>query len=283
MATPLPWLHLYTEARNDRKLETLDDAEFRVWFNLLCFSGEQDRRGTFEVDDSLAVEVARGDDALLAATIEKLTSRRLRILVDNGDGSFTFRAFDDRNKRKPSDESGATAERKRAQRERERMAAEEADSDPCDGEVSRPVTRSHAPVTHREEESRGDREEEQRENAPLASSDPLTGRAPTSYSSLPTCLLDERIHLKSPGKPTLPAAVLQAYERAFGVPSPTDLGEFATAIHDGCIVGCPKTPAQAAWCAEHIVYKLDHKAKATWKASHLLRTCLRQDREEASP
>lgn len=160
MPAPLPWLHLYTEARNDRKLDTLTDAEHRVWFNLLCLAGEQEDRGTFEADDSLSLEVARGDDALLAATIEKLTSRQLRILVDNEDGTFTFRRFDERNKRKPSDTPEATAERKRAQRERDRKAAEEAAGPARDGEASRPVTRRHAPVTHRGEESR---EEETRE------------------------------------------------------------------------------------------------------------------------
>jgi hypothetical protein len=110
---------------------------------------------------------------------------------------------------------------------------------------------------------------------------PVKSVAPV-YSSLPSCLMDERIKLNIPGKPTLPAAVLGAYERAFGIPAATDLAEFSTAIHDGCLHGCPKTPEQAAWCAEHLVWKLDHKAGKTWKTSRVLRLALLNDREDHS-
>ena len=141
---------MYAEARNDRKLDTLTDAQHRVWFHLLCLASELTPRGTFVHDESLALEVARGDEDLLAATIAALASRRLSILLDNGDGSFTFMAFEHRNRRKDSDLPEATSERKRKQRERER----EGESSMCDDDVSRDVTRCHAPVTHRGEERR---------------------------------------------------------------------------------------------------------------------------------
>lgn len=81
----MKWLRLYHEARNDAKLESLTDAQFRVWFRLLCFANEQPERGAIQGmdDELLAVEVARGDTDLLHATLERL--ERLRI-IQRGDG-----------------------------------------------------------------------------------------------------------------------------------------------------------------------------------------------------
>jgi hypothetical protein len=148
----VPWIKLWTEARTDRKLDRLTDAQHRVWFNLLLFAAEQDERGTFADDGSLALEVARGRQKTLDATIEAL--RDLHIIVDES-GRWAFRAFDKRQARKPSDNPEAARKRKRRQREKE---AEEAVSHPVTP-LSRPVTRDGG-TCHAEVEGEGEEEVE---------------------------------------------------------------------------------------------------------------------------
>lgn len=107
----MPWFRLYHEARGDAKLRLLADDEHRVWFDLLCFSSEQEPRGSIATGDDrfpLAVEVANGDVDLLARTIARLV--KLRIVTDSGD-CLTFLHFADRQYDKPSDQPERVAER----------------------------------------------------------------------------------------------------------------------------------------------------------------------------
>ncbi len=104
------WFRVYNDARNDAKLRTLSDTQFRVWFNLLCLASEQAERGII-VDydlDLLAIEVAGGDDDLLRSTIKQLV--RLRILCDDG-SDLSFIHFLERQYDKPSDYPQAVRER----------------------------------------------------------------------------------------------------------------------------------------------------------------------------
>lgn len=81
-----PWYRMYTEARTDTKLRALTKPQHYVWFNLLCLSADQDDRGVIADYDSelLAVEVADGDETLLAETIERLVKFRILEVVDGG-------------------------------------------------------------------------------------------------------------------------------------------------------------------------------------------------------
>lgn len=130
----MKWFRLHHEARTDKKLEALTDAQFRIWFNLLCFASEQeDHRGTISgfSRGRLAVECANRDRALLDETLTLLASSEMDILTIEGD-SITFLHFQKRQYEKPSDAPEETRERKR--QSRERLA---------------PVTPSHADVTPR--------------------------------------------------------------------------------------------------------------------------------------
>lgn len=114
------WFRLHSEARNDKKLATLTDAQHRVWFNLLCYASEQShQRGAFECDDAelLAIEVSGGDTDLLNATLERLT--RLRILARDGD-TYAFINWDKRQYDKPSDTPKAVNGRVSRHRENKR-------------------------------------------------------------------------------------------------------------------------------------------------------------------
>ncbi len=150
----MPWFRFYTEARADRKLDALSDAEFRVWINLLCFAAEQGtERGAIRGvgHDLLAVEVARGDPHLLAATVEKL--ERLRIVRSDGD-EIAFVNFRKRQHDHPSDAPELAADRKRRSRAGVVTATE-------DDDRSRPVTTGHD--TDRDRDTEREREQEQRQ------------------------------------------------------------------------------------------------------------------------
>ncbi len=125
----MSWLKLYTESRNDAKLRSLSADEFRVWFNLLCFSGEQAERGVIDLPlDLLAIEVSGADTELLAATIKRLIA--LRILAQE-DKSLTFINFIKRQQRKPSDEPEATRERQKKARKKRHNERDSDSVTPC--------------------------------------------------------------------------------------------------------------------------------------------------------
>jgi hypothetical protein len=98
----MKWFKLHTEARNDAKLRSLSDSQHRVWFNLLCFAAEQERRGTINdwQDSLLAVEVANGNVEILKETLQVLV--RLRIITYS-EKAIIFTNFDKRQYSKPSD------------------------------------------------------------------------------------------------------------------------------------------------------------------------------------
>lgn len=142
----MPWFRMYNESRNDRKLDTLADDEFRVWHKLLCCASEGKDRGSIEAEDRelLAIEVARGDEDLLGRTLARLA--KLKIIRDDGD-SILFINFLKRNYDKPSDTPQATAERQRRHREKGR-------DEGVTETVSRDVTPGHAQEEIRREEKR---------------------------------------------------------------------------------------------------------------------------------
>jgi hypothetical protein len=114
----LKWFRMYSEARNDAKLRSLSDSQFRIWFNLLCFAAEQtEERGSIIGYDEelLAVEVANGDVELLNETLDKL--ERLRIIETNENGDITFINFSKRQYDNPSDRPEEV--RKRVQKHRQ--------------------------------------------------------------------------------------------------------------------------------------------------------------------
>lgn len=130
----MEWFRMYHEARNDAKLRTLSDAQFRTWFNLLCLAAEREENGRINYDDEtlLAVEVSNGDEEILIDTIERL--KKLRIL-NFGDGFIEFDKFTKRQFIKPSDAPEKVKER--VARHRQKNVT------PCNA----PVTPSNADVT----------------------------------------------------------------------------------------------------------------------------------------
>jgi hypothetical protein len=109
----LDWFRVYYEARTDKKLDTLTDAEHRVWFDLMCYAVEQSGRqmrlhGEDTEPGVLSVEVSRGDEDLLNTTMAKLV--RLKIIAI-GDDFIAFIHGEERQYDKPSDMPDAVRER----------------------------------------------------------------------------------------------------------------------------------------------------------------------------
>lgn len=169
MTRSLPWFRAYQEARTDAKLRSLQDDEFRIWFNLLCYAADQEEeRGAFDASDRflIALECSGGDEDLLSRVVTRLS--RLRIIEDTG-SVIRFINFERRQYDKPSDAPSQTRERKRKQRATTRDSAE------TPGE-SRDVTPGHA--ERREEESREDTEQSREEETPTAHAREAPGEPP---------------------------------------------------------------------------------------------------------
>lgn len=164
----MEWLRMYHEARADKKLASLNDAQFRVWFNLLLYAGEQEVRGTVPMpdDELLALEVAVADTDLLHATLDRLV--RLRILSPV-DGGFAFCQWE---KRQPNSDS--STERVRKHRERKRNGDETVTETVTKRSGNGGVTVGNALEQNREEQSRGD----QRETGASEPAPPSAGATP---------------------------------------------------------------------------------------------------------
>jgi len=142
----LPWFRMYTESRNDSKLDALADREFRIWHKLLCYSAESEPRGVVDYSDPefTALEI-RVDADDLDAAIKRMT--RVRLVEVEGQFVF-FPSFAERQYDKPSDHPGPVRERKRKSR------AAKSPSGGAGHTQSRGVTPLSRGVTHREEEIR---------------------------------------------------------------------------------------------------------------------------------
>lgn len=153
MSTRLPWFRLFTEARNDSKLDALNDREFRIWFKLLCFAAEGEPRGQVDYLDPeyVAMELRVGVDELDSAI-----SRMVRLrLVERSDTRVTFQAFEERQYDKPSARPEAVRERVRKSRTKangESVTPLQRDVTP----LQRDVTRRTEQIRKRTEGVRGE-------------------------------------------------------------------------------------------------------------------------------
>jgi len=116
-----PWFRLYTESRNDSKLDALNDREFRIWFKLLCLAAESEKRGTIDYIDPefVAMELRLGSDELDSAISRMI---RLRLLV-RSDTMIEFPSFGSRQYNHPSDAPELVRERVRKSRANKRVTS----------------------------------------------------------------------------------------------------------------------------------------------------------------
>lgn len=176
----LPYLKLFTEARNDPKLRALykgSPAYFWVWFNLFCYSGEQPERG--KICRSLyliAVEVADGDADLLRNACNAMQALQLVTcnvsvtLQDPENVVISIHNFDKwQDGKKPSDKAERVRDRVRKCRENKKKEKEAMNTNTDNSNTVTPVT-PH--VTPHVTPLRGRGREEEEETPP---NPPVTG------------------------------------------------------------------------------------------------------------
>lgn len=161
----MPWFRMWNETRTDPKLETLTDAQHRVWHRLLCYASEQETRGViaYRSIKLLAIQVARGDVDLLNETLMALVELEI---IDHTDASIAFLHWINRQYDKPSDAPEATRERK----DRSRSHAYPSPVDPPSHLVtplSRAVTPNHA-LEEKERRGEGEKRSAEEETIPPA-------------------------------------------------------------------------------------------------------------------
>lgn len=190
----MEWFRMYHEARKDLKLQTLTDAQFRVWFNLLCLASEQPeaQRGTIPIRSwpVLALEVARGDAELLEATLQQLEQLNI---ITRTKKHITFLHWQQRQK--PSDNSATRVRRHRQKRAvSAKPSGEPLSESPCNVTVTLPkrdrnvsVTACNGDVTAqiRQEERREEFLEEDPSPTGMATASPAASRRPTFKASEP--------------------------------------------------------------------------------------------------
>ena len=124
-----PWFKIYDDARTDEKLATLTDAQHRVWFGLMCLANSDPERGSISGARAsqpalLALAAARGDEALLAATLARLVALNIvEVLHHPGTGAvlaYTFVHWAERQDQTPSARPAAVRARVRRYRQRQR-------------------------------------------------------------------------------------------------------------------------------------------------------------------
>jgi hypothetical protein len=265
---------LWHDARTDPKLRTLTDFEFRMWFNLLLYSSEQEERGVVSLTDKdevclqIGLLYEGGDDGCgdantdaLDSIVKVLVRRRLAVLDD---GSLVFPAFVERQYENPSDRPEAVRERKRKQREKERDD-----------------NTSHEDVTTCHDKSRTETEEEtEEETEKKRSAREEIGGIAMQTTDLPPCL-SSALEVTKPVRysGTCYGYIADAMQRQFGtIPSHADLATLKTAIRDGCIPGCDGSHPQD--CALQIAWKLAQKGKTRFATSSLWLKTIREDRME---
>jgi hypothetical protein len=138
---------MLSEKRNDKRLARLTDAEFRVWFNLLCYASEQVERGVIaefddEYDEVLDYEVAGGDHGLLMQTLQRLVILRI-IDMDFDSNRIEFISFAEEQQIKPSDsperiKERVTRYRSKETRYRSKETRYNSDVTPCNAFVTPP-------------------------------------------------------------------------------------------------------------------------------------------------
>lgn len=146
------WFRMYTDVLDDPKVQKLPPPLFKTWVNLLCLAGRND--GMLPGMDDIAFAL-RLDDDICAEHIQELVQRGL---LDAGDG-LSPHNWDARQFKSDRDETAA--ERKRAQRNREKSSKEAATQNTCDmGGGAEDVTRDVTDLSHPPEQSRADTESE---------------------------------------------------------------------------------------------------------------------------
>lgn len=229
------WFKFWTSAREDAKLRSLTDTEFRYWVLLLCVAAED--CGSVDLSDPEWVCVDAGlmdennepaVDALMAI-VDKLERRRL--VIRDGD-TITFAGWE-RRQMKPSDRPDAIRERVAKHRESKRNTD---------------VTRYVTPTEDRRQKTERDK-----------------GSAREALDNFPECMTTDSWKPPDGEFDTSKGQVLRAIEaRHSRIPSKEDLGLIGAAIRSRCPSGCKQDEPEK--CAMFAISKINKAARVVTAA-----------------
>ena len=206
MACNLQWYKQFSDERNSRRLDMLTDAEHRVWFHLKLYAAEQAERFIIEIDDwdMLAVEVARGDRALLEATVARLAKLRLVEYGEEEDAVRVVFTDDlDRQYEKESDKPEHVRERVRRHRSQGKGTAKR-DVTPCNAATG--------DETPREEERREEQNRPERAGTDTVSSIETSATPAKADPAPPAAVVDDPMPA---GRPYLAQFVQRVWQPLF--------------------------------------------------------------------
>lgn len=144
------WFRMYSDVLDDPKVQRLPPDLFKAWVNLLCLASRND--GALPSLDDIAFALRMSQD-VTRDIVRDLSQRGLL------DGSEELSPHNWSERQFRSDRDETAAERKRAQRKREKQA-----------NVTDDVTRDTSVTSHPPEQSRADTEQSRAE--PRAAQDP---------------------------------------------------------------------------------------------------------------
>lgn len=122
MAPKLPWFRLYTEIMDDPKLANWTGDQFRVLIYLFCLARESEEPGLIMMTPEEIAWRTRQPVELVLSVLELCQAGKRPIVTPQEEG-FLVEQFLDRQYDKPSDQPGATRERKQRQRDSEKSHA----------------------------------------------------------------------------------------------------------------------------------------------------------------
>lgn len=255
------WLRLWHDARTDRKLDALSDAEHRVWVNLLIYASEQPTRGAIVGRDEamVAVEVARGDLNLLHATLAHL---ELLEIVAWDEDAIRFLHWD---KRQPSSDDAAARQRnsRSARDEHENVTPAKREAAPTsrDGHVTPPNNVVLDTDTELETETEPQKDTSWRNQHMATPASPSVGLRPHKASKNgydPRFEAWWSVYPRHDGK--LPASL--AYrDRIKAGRDPTELDEAAHHFanhHEAAATPTEKIPHASTWLHQHRDEEWEH-------------------------
>jgi hypothetical protein len=116
----MKWFRLYHDLPNDRKLKRFSTEQKWAWVVLLCVASESSQRGLIhdEDEEDLADHCGFESKQDFQYFLDKL---RQKGMIEHIEGGIKITHWDERQYSKPSDLPEATKQRKRKQREKERV------------------------------------------------------------------------------------------------------------------------------------------------------------------
>jgi len=193
----MKWFKMWVDARNDAKLNSLSDDEFRIWHKLLCYAAEQPDPGTIKNYDQelLFIEVTHCNGHVTACNFDSLKTTLERLvklqIITHENNTIIFINFKKRNE-KPKNATPEEVKKRVAKHRESKKFKNVTDCNLGVTDLKRGVTGCNAP------EQKKKREEEKKSTTPTPSFEKDTSPPERSEVKNPADELVLKFHEKFP-------------------------------------------------------------------------------------